>query len=386
MTLRMIIADSNPADRVIMRRTLNSSDLDVELVEVTSAADFQALPMADFDCALIDFRLTDRDGIDALAEACEDKSFPPCPVIIMSCHGDEHTAARAFKAGANDYLVKDSMTPNTLRRTVVNAIDKWHAEDAMRNDWEMQRHMLRNAERANIAKTRFISNLSHQLRIPLTAIMGFSELIESGELGNDPAAWEKYRNYAADINRSARDVLELMSGIIDLARIENGDLPITIESFDPRKALRDVVETFCEHASNAHVDLRVDDMKAPQRMMSDGRAVMVIMTNLISNAIKYTPAGRHVQVKLCEPESGKCQFTVADSGGGMNPDEVHLLTRPFERHHTQIASSEDNIGIGLPLVDSLVRTLGGNLKFDTAIGAGTTATVVLPLTAPDPRQ
>lgn len=386
MTLRLILVDGNPADLSIIRRMLNSSDLDIELTELVCVRDFLALPLSEYDCVLIDARLPDRDGIEALAESCNGKSYPPCPMIVMSNHGDEHTAARAFKAGANDYLIKNSMTPNSLRRTVVNAIDKWHTEDAMRNDWEWQRHALRDAERANTAKSRFIANLSHQLRTPLTSIIGFSELIEVAGLGDDREGWDRYKNYAGDISRCAREVLELMNGIIDLARIENGETPVTTSSFDPRQALKEVIDAFSEHATNAHVGLRVDDRMAPHLMVSDDRAIMVIMTNLLSNAIKFTPAGSHVQVHLRELDGDKCLFSVADAGSGMTQDDLLQVTRPFERYRAQVTSSGNEVGIGLPLVNSLVQTLGGDLKFDTTPGIGTTATVVLPKSVPGEAQ
>lgn len=383
MMLKIAVVDGNPADLGILRRMLNSSDLDVDLVEVSGAVEFQNLTHDQFDCALIDVRLPDGDGVDALIRVCAGKDYPPCPVIVMSMHGDEHTATRAFKAGANDYLIKDSLTPNNLKRTLLNAIDKWHAEYTMRNDWELQRHALQNAERANIAKTRFISNLSHQVRIPLTTIIGFAELIEAARLGDDKAAFGKYQEYAGDISRSAREVLDLMSSIIDLARFENGDSQITKANFDPRHALRQVIETFSEHADNAHVSVRVDDVRAPHSIESDDRAFKVIMTNLLSNAIKFTPAGQHVQVKLREVEGGFCVFSVEDSGAGMNPEDLGYLVRPFERYRTQVTSTGKDLGVGLPMVNSLVQTLGGDLRFETAPGRGTTATVVLPGTATD---
>lgn len=383
MKLKIAVVDGNPADLGILRRMLNSSDLDVELAAVSGAIEFQNLQHDQFDCALIDVRLSDGDGVDALRHICAGKDYPPCPVIVMSMHGDEHTATRAFKAGANDYLIKDSLTPNSLKRTVLNAIDKWHTEYTMRNDWELQRVALQNVERANIAKTRFISNLSHQVRIPLTTIIGFAELIETARLGDEKVAFEKYQDYAADISRSAREVLDLMSSIIDLARFENGDSQITKANFDPRHALRQVIEAFSEYANNAHVSVRVDDGRAPHSIESDDRAVKVIMTNLLSNAIKFTPAGRHVEVKLREVEGGLCVFSVEDSGAGMNPEDLGYLMRPFERYRTQVTSTGNELGVGLPMVNSLVQTLGGDLRFETAPGRGTTATVVLPGTTPD---
>ncbi len=383
MTLKLLLVDDNPADRAIVRRMLGSSDLDADLHEVVCANDFLALPLDDFDCVLIDVRLPDRDGIDALVEISKGASYPPLPVIIMSGLGDEHTAARAFKAGANDYLIKDSLTPNALRRTLINAIDKWHAEDAMRNDWEAQKNALRTAERSNKAKTRFISNLSHQLRIPLTAIIGFAEMIEIGGLGDDERAWKRYKSYAGDISDSAREVLELVGSVIDLTRVEIDEEPVIATTFDPRETLREVVESFADEAGEAQVDLSVDDRKAPVSIHTDGRAVQVIMTNLLSNAIKFTPAGRHVRVQLCEIDGEKCLFSVADTGVGMDPEDLHRLIRPFERYKSQVESNRYDVGIGLPLVNSLVRVLGGELNFDTSPGMGTTATVVLPKHAPD---
>ena len=126
-----------------------------------------------------------------------------------------------------------------------------------------------------------------------------------------------------------------------------------------------------------------DSRKAPVSIHTDDRAVQAIMTNLLSNAIKFTPAGRHVRVQLCEIEGERCLFSVADTGIGMDPEDLRRLIRPFERYKSQVKSNRYELGIGLPLVNSLVRVLGGELNFDTAPGTGTTATVVLPKQVPD---
>ena len=114
MNLKLVIVDDNTADRAMLRRMLNSSDLVVELVEIATAREFIALSLSDIYCVLLDNWLPDRDGIDAIIEVSRDRQYPPCPMIIMTGQGDEHTAARAFKAGANDYLIKDTLTPNGL--------------------------------------------------------------------------------------------------------------------------------------------------------------------------------------------------------------------------------------------------------------------------------
>lgn len=123
MKLRVLVVDDNPADRALISRLMRSSDLDADIVEIACAREFLDMLMVNFDCILLDNRLPDRDGIDALIEACGDSKAPPRPVVILSGQGDEHIAARAIKAGASDYLVKDSVTPNGLARTITNAIE-----------------------------------------------------------------------------------------------------------------------------------------------------------------------------------------------------------------------------------------------------------------------
>ncbi|MEX0695041.1 MAG: hybrid sensor histidine kinase/response regulator [Rhodospirillales bacterium] len=378
MKLTLVIVDDNPADRAMLRRMLRSSDLVVDLVEIGTAQELFALSLEEIDCVVLDNRLPDRNGIDALLELSKGRQYPPCPMIIMTGQGDEHTAAQAFKAGANDYLIKDTLTPNGLTRVLVNAMDKWHSEDAMRNDWETQKNALRVAERDNQAKTRVIAHLSHQLRISLTAILGFSQLIEDGELGDDKAAWEKYKVYASDINQSAQLVFNLMTGILELAQVESGEARIIYATFDPRQTLRETVELFARQIKAAGIVLETDDQDAPASVCSDDRVLKSIMTNLLSNAISITPAGQSVQVRLCALDGNRYQFSVTDKGIGRNPESLSNLSRTYEQYQDRRVISSDAAGLGLHLVDALVKSLNGSLTVQTTPDQGMTVTVVMP--------
>lgn len=383
MILKLVIVDDNPADRAMLRRMLNSSDLVVDLVEIATARELIALSLNDIDCVLLDNRLPDRDGIDAIIEVSRDRQYPPCPMIIMTGQGDEHTAARAFKAGANDYLIKDTLTPNGLSRALLNAMDKWHSEDAMRNDWEAQKNAIKVAERASQAKTQFIAHLSHQLRIPLTAILGFSQLIEDGELGDDKAAWDKYKAYASDINRSAQQVFDLMTSILELAQVESGETRVRHATFNPCETLRETVELFAKQMLVADIALDIDSQDAPPAICSDDRALKSIMTNLLSNAISNTSPGHSVQVRLRALNSDKFEFSVTDNGAGIHSDKLSNLARPFERYKENIITSGDEVGLGLHLVNALVKSLDGVVNVDSAPGRGTMISVVVPSVLPD---
>lgn len=379
MRLRVLIVDDNPADRALLTRLLRSSDLDVDIVELERGRDLLSMPLNSFDCVLLDNMLPDRDGIDALEDLASSSGGLPRPVIIMSGQGDEHIAARAFKAGANDYMVKDSITPNGLSRTIKNAIDKWRLEDRVRSDWEAQKRALLAAENANRAKTQFLSNMSHELRTPLTAILGFSQIIRAGSFGETQEAWEKYKDYAADIHNSAEHLLDMISDILDVARVESGTSKLSPSDFDPCVVLHETMRMMSldDGEPRAEVALNLDE--APKMMHSDDRALKMIMMNLISNAIKYTPPEGYIQVRLRSLASGECLFSVADTGIGMDPADIPRLIRPFERYEDSFDSQTSGLGIGLSLVHSLVDLMGGRLEFDTAPGLGVTASVVLPI-------
>lgn len=380
LALHLVIVNDNPADRAMLRRMMNSSDLDADFVEISTARELFKLPLHDYDCVLLDHRLPDRDGIDALVEVCNNKQFPPCPMIVMSSHGDENTAARAFKAGANDYLVKDTLTPSRLSGTIINAVDKWHTEETQRHNLALQRDALQIAERANLAKTQFIAGLSHQIRLPLTAILGFSQLIQDAELGDDKEAWDKYKDYAGDINQSARHVFDLMSGIIQLVQLESGNASISPSTFNPCEVLRETISSFDQQTDAARIEIIVDDQRAPHLINSDHRVLKTIMTNLLSNAIKFTPTGKTISVKLCELDGAGYLFSVSDTGVGMKAEDLQHLTKPFERYKHNDVSLDKGVGIGLPLVNALVKSLGGDIYFETAPAEGFTATVIIPVT------
>lgn len=379
MKLRVLVVDDNPADRALISRLMRSSDLDADIVEIACAREFLDMLMVNFDCILLDNRLPDRDGIDALIEACGDSKAPPRPVVILSGQGDEHIAARAIKAGASDYLVKDSVTPNGLARTITNAIEKWHHEERKRLDGE---HLLMLADQANWAKTQFLANMSHELRTPLTAIIGFSQLINTKAFGNDGAAWDKYTEYSADINNSAQRLLDMIADILDVARIESGVSQIQSVAFTADDVLQEVLEALSNKAAEKSLKLTVETPDTPMQMISDRRAITTIMTNLLSNAIKYSPKGGHVRVHLNAGGDDTCMFSVADSGEGMSAADLPRFLRPFERNDDAFATQTGGLGIGLSLVNSLVQLLQGELTFDTAVGSGTTAKVVMPAFAP----
>ena len=239
----------------------------------------------------------------------------------------------------------------------------------------------RAAEQASRAKSEFLATMSHELRTPLNAIIGFSDVQRSELFG--PLGHPRYREYAADIHASGTHLLDLITSILDISKAEAGKLEVAVIDLDPRPIL-DVVLPLVRGAAEAkRIRLSVGIPANLPACRADPRALKQILLNLLSNAVKFTPEDGRVALRLGRDEDGAVAFEVQDSGVGMDRADLPRLMRPFEQQNRGYAHRNGGTGLGLPLVDALVRLQHGTLRIDSAPGRGTTVTVRLPA-APAP--
>ncbi|MBI1330307.1 MAG: PAS domain S-box protein [Alphaproteobacteria bacterium] len=234
------------------------------------------------------------------------------------------------------------------------------------------------AEFANRAKTEFLANMSHELRTPLNAILGFSEIIQTEMLG--PVGNAKYRDYANDIHASGEHLLALINDVLDLSKLEAGRLDLHETDIDLADAVEQCLRLIRDRARCAKIVLSVEVEKGLPHLRADLRALKQIVLNLLTNAIKFTPAGGHVVLRLVqEPAKGLC-VCVRDTGIGMSPADVQIALQPFGQVDSSLARKHEGTGLGLPISRSLVRLHDGDLSIVSEPGEGTTVCAWFPAT------
>ena len=233
-----------------------------------------------------------------------------------------------------------------------------------------------DADRANKAKSQFLATMSHELRTPLNAILGFAELIRDRAMGDD--VMETYSEYAGHIHHSGAHLLDLINDVLDIAKIESGKVETEKEEFDLAGFLHPVIEGFSARAAKQELAFAAT---IPARMIpcyADPRSVRQILTNLVGNAIKYTPAGGTVTVSVMESGDNEVVLQVKDTGVGIAKRDHERVFRPFEQVDNKYSRQSEGSGLGLALVRQLVDLNGGRLTLQSDLGEGSCFCVILP--------
>ncbi|HWA89675.1 MAG TPA: ATP-binding protein [Rhizomicrobium sp.] len=230
------------------------------------------------------------------------------------------------------------------------------------------------AELASRAKSAFLANMSHELRTPLNAILGFSEIIQTRAL----ASIERYSEYGGYINGSGQHLLTLINDILDLAKIEAGRLSLNEAEMELKPAMENAVVLMSGQAASGEVALALDIEDGFPPIYADERAVRQILTNLASNAVKFTPPGGHVVLFARLDASGAPCFGVSDDGVGIAPEDHDTVFESFGQGRHDAVIADRGTGLGLPIVRGLVEAMDGTVALESAPNKGTCVTVTLP--------
>ena len=233
-----------------------------------------------------------------------------------------------------------------------------------------------DALQVNRAKSEFLAYMSHELRSPMNAIIGFSEIMKREVFGR--VSPPRYRDYAEDIHGSAVHLLSLINDILDLSKAEAGKLVIAEAAVDLAAAAEAARRLVAVRAAASHIALRLQAAPNLPPLNADARMVKQMILNLLSNAIKFTPAGGSVTLQAGRDGAGALFVAVADTGPGIDPAEIPRILEPYGRAETAERGAAEGTGLGLTLVKAMIEAHGGALEIESKVGAGSTFTLRFP--------
>jgi len=284
---------------------------------------------------------------------------------------------RARRKDGTYIWVRASMSlvksPDTGATEIVAVVR--NADERVRRETALLRAK-EEADAANRAKSHFLATMSHELRTPLNAIIGFADLMRHemmGPIGND-----RYSAYIADIHLSGEHLLQLINDILDLSKAEAGKLELHEETIDLAEVIRSVVRVNRPCADQ--FGLAVETRLPPRLPMlrADELRLRQVLFNLIGNAVKFTPPGGQIEIRVdADPKEGM-RITVSDTGTGIAPEDLTRVVEPFVQAGGAVNPGHSGTGLGLPAVKAIIELHGGTFALKSSVGSGTEAAVVFP--------
>jgi sigma-B regulation protein RsbU (phosphoserine phosphatase) len=362
--LRILVVEDNPPDAAMIRAMLDPDEFEVVVAPRIDQA-IASIERQRFDAALLDLSLPDVHGIEALHRLQD--AAPSLPVVIVSGDGDERVATAAVAAGAQDYLLKGHFTDAALRRQLRYAIERQELTDRLAASIDELERQRASVLQLNQLKNDLIAVLAHDIKGPLTSIVGFAELLEEGYLEGTQAT-----DAAHTIRMNAQRLATLANDVLELSRIEHGELEISDERVN-------VIELI-EAAAEAHrVERPIVISKAVQAafVRGDEDRLRQVFDNLLRNAIKYSPQGQPIEVDI-DADGENFRFTIRDRGMGIPPEDIPRLFERFARASNARRAKIAGTGIGLFIVKMIVERHGGSITVESKLGEGSTFTLTLP--------
>ena len=254
---------------------------------------------------------------------------------------------------------------------------KGHVKSFKKTEAEM-RAATRDAQRAAAAKAEFVAKISHEIRTPLNAITGFAEVIMGERFG--PIGNERYREYLKDIHAAGLHVVSLLNDLLDLSKIETGQLDLSFANVSLNELTQQCVGIMQPQASRARIIIRTSLTPGLPQVVADERSLRQIVLNLLSNSIKFTGPGGQVIVSTAFADSGEAVLRVRDTGVGMSEKDVEAALEPFRQAATSGSWGSGGTGLGLPLTKALAEANRAHFSIKSAPNAGTLIEVAFPPT------
>jgi signal transduction histidine kinase len=341
----VLLVEDNSGDARLLREMLyESGSNDTELVHVSSMREAE-LYLAEHavDIVLLDPGLPDARGLEAVRRVRA--ATPRIPLVVLTGLDDEGLAAQALQEGAQDYLIKGQTEARGLMRALRYSTERKRLEQL---------------------KDEFVSSVSHELRTPLTSISGALGLL----MGNAAEGLPKpAARLVAIAHKNCQRLVRLVNDILDIEKMESGQAIFNFKRVEVGSLVEQTIEDNRGFATGYNVRIRLDPLPAGAEVRADPDRLVQVFTNLISNAVKFSPTGAEVIVAV-EQRSETVRITVRDSGLGISDEFKPHIFEKFAQADNSDARQKGGTGLGLSIVKQIIDRLGGSVGFEDAPGGG----------------
>ena len=352
---------------------------DTQICDEPEAA-IAAVASNDVAVVMLDVRLGVASGVDLMSRLKAER--PDLICVLMTAHIDTQTAIKALRQGAYDYCDK-ACEPSEIYAVLERCFERRQlqeerraAHQALRRAKEEAEAARGLAEAASQAKSEFLATMSHELRTPLNAVIGFSQIMMTETLG--PIGSPQYRDYAKDIHDSGVHLLEIINDILDLSKAEAGKLELDEDWVDVRDAVSSACRLIGPRAERAQLSVVERIPPNLPALWADERKLKQILLNLVSNSVKFTPAGGRIEVSATIEPPGSLSILVQDTGIGIPSTDLDRVLEPFVQVENSLTRSYQGSGLGLPLAAKMTELHGGKLSIASQLGRGTLVRLAFP--------
>jgi len=313
------------------------------------------------DLILLDLMMPEMDGLEVCQRLKADPATCQIPIIFLTASNEMEHLVKGFEAGAVDYVTKPFNGAELLARV------RTHLE------LKLARERLREM---NDEKNEFMGIVAHDLRNPLGAIQGYAEMI----LDEHEMNREEIDSCVSRIHETARRMGDMVRNLLDANRIERGDLEVRLTAVDLGPLVRKLADSYHARAAAKHQNLLFEEENAPLVALADPNQVLQVIENLISNAVKYSPQGKDILVRLARVD-GMVRCQVTDQGPGLSAEDQKKLFGKFARLSAKPTGDEHATGLGLSIVKRMVEAMNGRVWCESELGKGATFVAAFPVAA-----
>lgn len=370
--LQILLIEDNPGDARIVEILLEESDLpNCKIFHYQTLGEgVNALTEHDFDVVLLDLSLPDSRGFETLQRLISAK--PDVNVVVMTGYTDKALGLNAVKAGAQDFLMKGGFDAELLTKTLRYAIERKNVLIKLAAATRAREV----AEESARMKEQFIASISHEMRTPMNAIYGMSNLLAQTKLDSEQ------RSYIDSVRQSSEILLGVINDILEISTLQNSKMTFESKDFDLYELMFNLVNVMQYKKDEKPLEFQLYiDPSVPALLKGDKLRLNQILFNIVGNAVKFTDKGMvKIDVYIVEDQSHTIvtRFVVKDTGIGIPKEKVDTIFESFTRIRTKDRIYEGT-GLGLAIVKNLVQLQNGRVWAESDLGEGTTMFIELPL-------